>query len=84
VKPVDLYRGISDFKEAYHPKTKITKDGKDDLITDSHNILPRWRKHSLSFSIYIGLIILGRQKYIQHSHCCLSRVPWMLRWLLKS
>jgi len=30
---------------------------------------------SLSCWIYMGLMILGRQKYIQHSHC-LCRIPW--------
>jgi len=40
-----LYRGISDFKKAYQPRNKIVKYGKDDSITDSHSILPRWRKH---------------------------------------
>jgi hypothetical protein len=45
VKLVDLYRGISDFKKAYQPRTKIVKDRKDDLIIDSQGILPRWRKY---------------------------------------
>jgi len=29
-------------------------------------------------------MILGRQKYIQQYHKCLSQVALMLRWLLKS
>jgi hypothetical protein len=53
VKLADLYRGISDFKKAYQPRTKIVKNGKDDLITDSHSILRRCRKHfSQLLSIY--------------------------------
>jgi len=40
-----LYRGISEFKRAYQPGNKIVKDGKDDSITDSPCIFPRWRKH---------------------------------------
>jgi hypothetical protein len=44
VKLVDFYNGISDFKKSYQPRTKIVKDGKDDLITDSHSISHWWRK----------------------------------------
>ena len=41
----DLYRGISDFKKGYQPRTNAVKDEKGDLVTDSHSILARWRKH---------------------------------------
>ena len=34
----DLYRGISDFKKGYQPRTNIVKDEKVDLVTDSHRI----------------------------------------------
>jgi len=40
-----LYRGISDFKQGYQPRTNIVKDEKDDLVTDSHSFLARWRNH---------------------------------------
>jgi len=40
-----LYRGISDFKESYQPRTNVLKDEKGDLVTDPHSILARWRKH---------------------------------------
>jgi hypothetical protein len=29
----DLYRGISDVKKGYHPRTNIVKDEKVDLVT---------------------------------------------------
>ena len=32
----DLYRGISDFKEGYQPRTNVVKDEKGDLVADSH------------------------------------------------
>ena len=35
----DLYRGISDFKKGYQPRTNIVKDEKGDLVTDCHSIL---------------------------------------------
>jgi len=34
----DLYWVISDSKKGYQPRTNRVKDGKDDLITDSHSI----------------------------------------------
>jgi len=40
----DLYRGINDFKKGYQPITNIIKDGKSDLVEDSHSILARWGK----------------------------------------
>jgi hypothetical protein len=39
----DFYRGISDFKWGYQPRTSIVKDKKCGLITDSHIILAKWR-----------------------------------------
>jgi len=41
----DLYRGSSDFKKSYQPRTNIVKDEEGDLFTDSHSILARWRDH---------------------------------------
>jgi len=41
----DLYRGISDFKKRYQPRTNIVKDGKGDLVADSHSILARWMNY---------------------------------------
>jgi hypothetical protein len=37
-----LYRGVSDFKKGYQPRTNIVKDEKGDLFTDFHRILARW------------------------------------------
>ena len=41
----DLFRGISDFKRGYQPRTNRVKDEKGDLVTDFHCILARWRKY---------------------------------------
>ena len=86
MKLVDLYRGISDFKKAYQPRTKIVKDGKGDLITDSHSILPRRRKH---FSQLLNIRVYGindvRQREIHTAQpYCLTRVSLRLKWLFKS
>jgi len=40
-----LYRGISYFKKGYQSRTNIVKDGKGDLVADSHSILARWRNY---------------------------------------
>ena len=40
-----MYRGISDFKKGYQPRTNILKDDKGDVVADSHSILARWRNY---------------------------------------
>jgi len=40
-----LNRSISDFKKGYQRRTNIVEDEKDDLVTDSHTVLARWRNH---------------------------------------
>jgi hypothetical protein len=41
----DLYRGINDVKKGYHPRTRIVKDEKGDLVADSHSIMVRLRNY---------------------------------------
>jgi hypothetical protein len=41
----NLYRGTSDFKKGYQPRTNVVQDEKGDLVTDSHSILAKWRNH---------------------------------------
>ena len=40
-----MYRGISDFKKGYQPRTNIVKDETGDLVTGSYSILARWRDY---------------------------------------
>jgi hypothetical protein len=40
-----LYRGNNYSKKGYQPRTNKVKAEKGDLVTDSHNILARWRIH---------------------------------------
>jgi len=35
----DLYRDINDFRKDYQPRNCIVKDGKGDLVADSHSVL---------------------------------------------
>jgi hypothetical protein len=49
----DLYRGINHFTNCYQPRTNIMKDEKDDMVADSHNILPTRSNHfSQLFSVH--------------------------------
>ena len=41
----DLYRVINYFKKGYQPRCNIVKDGKGDLVADSHSIVARWRNY---------------------------------------
>ena len=41
----DLHGSISDFKKGYQPRTSSVKNGKVNLITESHRVLARWRNH---------------------------------------
>jgi hypothetical protein len=41
----DLYRGINDSKKGYQPRTIIVRNGKGDLVVDSHSIMARWRNY---------------------------------------
>jgi len=59
---------ISDFKAGYQPRTNVVKDETRNLVADSHSILCRWRNHSLSNSMRLELMTLGRQRYIRQSH----------------
>jgi len=64
----DLYRGISDVKNGYQPRTNIIKDEKGDLVADSHSILAGWRNHfSHPLNVH-GVMMLGRQIYTQQNH----------------
>jgi hypothetical protein len=38
----ELYRGISDFKKAYQPRTNIVMYEKGNLVADCHSIFARW------------------------------------------
>jgi len=41
----DLYRGFSDFKKGYQPRTNMVKDENSDVVTGSYSILAKWRNH---------------------------------------
>jgi hypothetical protein len=41
----DLYRGITEFKKGYQPKTNLVKDERGDLLADPQKILTRWKNY---------------------------------------
>jgi hypothetical protein len=41
----DLYRGITEFKKGYQPKTNLVKDEMGDLLGDTQKILTRWKNY---------------------------------------
>jgi hypothetical protein len=38
-------KGINGFKRGYQPRNNLVKDENGDLLTDSHNILNRWKNY---------------------------------------
>ena len=64
----DSYRGISDFKKGYQPRTHIVKDEKGDLVADSHSISARWKNYFSQLLNVRGVMMLVRQKYTQQNH----------------
>ena len=47
-----MYRGISDFKKGYRPRTNVVKDEKGDLFADCYSILAWWRNY---FSLLLNV-----------------------------
>jgi hypothetical protein len=39
----DLYKGITEFKKSYQPRTNLVKDEKNDALVDPYKILNRWK-----------------------------------------
>jgi hypothetical protein len=64
----DLYRGISDFKKGYQPRTNIVQNDKGVWLQAPTIFWLGGGTVALSCSRYMGLVMLGRQKYIQQNH----------------
>ena len=59
----ELCRGISDFMKCYQPRTNIVKDEKGDCLQTPTIFSLVGENISLSCSMYMGLVMLGRKKY---------------------
>jgi hypothetical protein len=79
----NLYRGITEFKKGYQPKTNLIKDERGDLLADPQKILTRWKNYFCQLLNVQGpgSSLLGRLKFTQQSHLCQSLVPLRLRSL---
>ena len=64
----DLYRGISEFKKGYQPRTNLVKDQKGDLVADSHSILAKWRNNFAQLLNVYGVNDVSRQKHTEQKH----------------
>jgi len=62
-----LFRGIIDFNQGYQPRTNIAENEKDGLVTDPTVFWLGGGSPSLNISMYMGLLMLGRQKYVQQN-----------------
>jgi len=65
---IELYREVRDIKKGYQPRTNKVKDEKGDLSQTPTVFWLGGGNISLSCSMYMGLVMLGRQKYIQQNH----------------
>jgi hypothetical protein len=75
----DLYRGNNNFKKGYQPRTNIVKMRRVIWLQTAAEFWLSGASISLSCLMYMGLMMLGRQKYTQQNHQCLSRMPLRLR-----
>jgi hypothetical protein len=61
------YKGINEFKKGYHPRNNLVKMTAVSCLQIPITFSVRIRMSSISFRMYIGLVVLGRRKYIQLS-----------------
>ena len=64
----DLYRGISDFKKSYLPKANIIRMRRVIWLQTAKVLWLGGGNISLNCSMYMGLMMLGRETYIQQNH----------------
>jgi hypothetical protein len=61
-----LYRGISDFKRDYQPRTNLVKNEKGNLVADSHSILAGWRNQ------FSQLLSIHGFKIVRQTEVCMA------------
>jgi hypothetical protein len=67
----DLYRGINEFKKGYQPRSNLVKDENVDVLSESHNILNRWKNY---FSQLLNVHMVSDVRQIE-IHTAESLVP---------
>ena len=58
----DFYRGNTDLRKGYQPRTDIVKDKKGDLVADSHSILAGGRNYFSQLLNVHGVNDVGQAK----------------------
>jgi hypothetical protein len=80
----DLYRGISDSKKGYQPRTIVIKDEKADLFADSHSAMARWRNYFFQPLNVHGVNDVRQAEIHTAEPLGPEQVPLRLSWLLLS
>jgi hypothetical protein len=75
----DLYRGITEFKKVYQPKTDLVKDKRGDLVADPQTILTRWKNYFCQLLNVQGPGGIRQTEITQQSHLCQRLVLLRLR-----
>ena len=79
-----MYRGISDSKKGYQPRTNIVKNEKGGLPADPCGIVARWRNYFFQLLNVHGVTDV-RQTEIHAAELLVPEpVPLSLSWILKS
>jgi hypothetical protein len=76
-----LYRGITEFKNGYQPKTNLVKDERGDLLADTQKSFTRWENYLCQLLNVQGPGGIRQIEIKQQSHLCQSLVPLRLRSL---
>jgi hypothetical protein len=77
----DLFKGITEFKKGYQPKTILVKYERGDLLADPQEILTRWKNYFCQLLNVQGQGLLGRPKFTLQSDLYQSLVPLSFRSL---
>jgi hypothetical protein len=59
----ETYIGINEFKKCFQPRTNLVKDENGDLLAGSHTIFTSWRIASVSYWMYMVLMMLDKNAY---------------------
>jgi hypothetical protein len=74
-----MYRGITEVKKGYQPRTNLVKDERGDLLAVHYKILNRWKNYSCQLLNVQEWMVLGRQTHRQQSHLYQSLTSLRLR-----
>jgi hypothetical protein len=59
---------MNEFKKGYQPRINIIKDENDNLLTDPHSVLNRWKNFFNQVLMYMEFMMLGKWLYVWLSH----------------